>query len=77
MSLCLGVSVPEAHKVASLFLDKILCSPLISKLFAVMKHNFRCLQHNTMYMRIYIPVDMYFTPAIRCWKNVKMILRSA
>ena len=28
-------------------------------------------------MSIYIPVDMYFTPAIRCWKNVNMTLKSA
>ena len=28
-------------------------------------------------MIIYIPVDMYFAPAIRCWKNVKMTLKSA
>ena len=26
---------------------------------------------------IYIPVDTYFTPAIRCWKIVKMTLKSA
>ena len=50
VSLCLGASVPEERQVASLFLDKTLCSPLISKVFAIMKHNFRCLQHNTMYI---------------------------
>ena len=43
-------SVPEEHQVASLFLDETLCSPLISKVFAIMKHNVRCLQHNTMYI---------------------------
>ena len=48
VSLCLGASVPEEHQVASLFLDKTLCSPLISKLFAILKHNLGCLQHNTM-----------------------------
>ena len=42
----LGASVPEEHQVASLFMD----NPLISKLFAIMKHNFRCLEHNTMYI---------------------------
>ena len=28
-------------------------------------------------MSIYIPVDMYFTPVIRYWKSLKMILKSA
>ena len=50
LSPCLGASVPEERQVASLLLDKTLCSPLISKVFAIMKHNFRCLQHNTMYI---------------------------
>ena len=26
-------------------------------------------------MSVYIPVDMYFTPVIRCWKNLKMTLK--
>ena len=50
VSLCLGASMPEESQLASIFWDKTLCSPLISKLFAIMKHNFRCLQHNTMYI---------------------------
>ena len=45
---CLGASVPEERWVASIFLLKTLCSPLISKVFDIMKHHFRCLQHNTM-----------------------------
>ena len=50
VSLCSGASVPEERQVASFLLDKTLCSPLISKAFAIMKHHFRCLQHNTMYI---------------------------
>ena len=50
VSPCLGASVPEERQVSSLLLDKTLRSPLISKVFAIMKHHFRCLQHNTMYI---------------------------
>ena len=45
----LGANVPEERQVACLFLDKTLCF-LISKLFAIMKHNLRRLQHNIMYI---------------------------
>ena len=37
-------------KWLSSFLNKSFCSPLSYKLFAVMKHNFRCFQHNEMYI---------------------------
>lgn len=52
-----------------------------------MKHTLRGLYHKTLYIivinskslipSVCIPVDMYFTPAIRCWKDLKMALESA
>ena len=48
VSLCLSASMPEERQLASILWDKTLCLPFISKLFAIKKHNFRCLQHNTM-----------------------------
>lgn len=45
INLCLVANVPEECQVASIFADTTLYSPLISKHFAIMKHNFKCLYH--------------------------------
>lgn len=74
---CLNLSVessekwfnPEERQVASVSLNKTLCLAVISKCYAIMKQNFRCLYHCAAYIMVInieiittlcIPVDMFF-----------------
>lgn len=60
---------PEERQVASVLLNKTLCLAVISKRYAIMKQNFRCLYHSAAYIMVInieiittlcIPVDMFF-----------------